>query len=37
MFNKKIAKAEQDKLMMKVSASLLELKEQQPTLLEMVY
>jgi len=37
MFNKKLAKAEQDKLMKKVSASLQALQAETPTPLELVY
>lgn len=37
MFNKKLARAEQDKLMKKVSASLLALQAETPTPLELAY
>lgn len=37
MFNKKLAKAEQDKIFKKVSASMQVLQEDKPTPLELVY
>lgn len=37
MFNKRIAKAETEKAMKKVSQSLLQIQQQQPTLLEKIY
>ena len=37
MFNKRVAKAETEKAMKKVSQSLLKIKQQEPSMLEKIY